>query len=490
MLKLRLFIIVFGLLIGTLVLVTDAISDFTDVLLYKVDRFGQDDLFMMWNPETDEYTPLPFFVAGAVPNTNNQILYGSDWNNLYFMDIANPNSEPINITQARGTKHIIGWSPDGSRLAFATKTRITPSDEPPPTWQDNKPTPMMTRAPVDPTSEWMLGTTELSGDREQIYVWQDGEAKDITPIGMNAYLIPTDPNAYIEPPFNDKWSPDGRFLPMMVYRNRNNRWLLLWDGQSHHDITPRDLSGIPLDYTVKWSPDGKLAITVWYRLHNSLTTGVSETYVWDGRKTTKINNPLPYEELSVLGWSPNGRLVLSSRQYSYELESEDEDSAIIIWDGWDFNIVDMPETSSLNSQFAPRDIYWTPEGLLAFRFAPDVYIWDGESIHNISQLEPSSPGLAWDPVWREDGHWAFAFGYFGGHELVIRDEANQTILTYLGNQPIWSADGLLASCQGREQNLVVWDGTDLTLVTEGRFVITARWLIGNGYGDTINCSTG
>jgi hypothetical protein len=109
-----------------------------------------------------------------------------------------------------------------------------------------------------------------------------------------------------------------------------------------------------------------------------------------------------------------------------------------------------------------------------------IYLWDGNSVTNISQNPNANNG---DATWSSDGKWAFATFFTVEQQLLyVRDANNQTILTVDGGfqpgakAPAWSSGGYLSFCSVDRNGKIlnVWDGLHIRKIAQGREIF-AQW---------------
>jgi Tol biopolymer transport system component len=237
--------------------------------------------------------------------------------------------------------------------------------------------------------------------------------------------------------------------------------LILYD-LSHAIKTQVLSSNNPILFSL--SIDGRLA-------YSSINDDISKIYLLDTSLTnhqvtnivqTPITQQFPYP----LVWSPDARyLAFGSPQNNdmsevYLLDTRTTDAQAI-------NITQMPATHE-------SPVMWSPDGrYLAFVTYhgenPLLYIWNGETVINITPKDIPATATSYRLTWNNTGHLAFtvAFGYTledAPDEIYLWD-GNKTV--NLSQNPIgedsgavWSADGLIAflSEHDGQYNIFVWDG--------------------------------
>lgn len=274
------------------------------------------------------------------------------------------------------------------------------------------------------------------------------------------------------------WSNDGQSLALRDFDGN----LYVWDGNELTDITPRDMESLPQRFGATWSPSGLLAITAWFGWEQDALQ--PEVYVWDGTRIINISQNPTGEDHSP-AWNSNDELAfLSARETGYE---------IVVWDG------ETPEQNALNEYISvavPSKMtryysypQWTPDNHIAFNSLQNndrnaqVYVWDGETATNMSQIPDNHNG---GERWAIDGSWAFV-NYFSSDQLLhVRDADNNTVLTTLAiSSPAWSSNNDLIFCDLDIVGLSLWDGGNVkSIVSE--WEIEAYWQSGQG----VFCSNG
>ncbi len=279
------------------------------------------------------------------------------------------------------------------------------------------------------------------------------------------------------------WSHDGHYLAYSSYEPGYKR-LYVWDGATAVDITPEGKNNID---EVTWSLDGRLAFEAW---HDTRSTGGEKTpteiFLWDGQSITNLSQR-PTAESGYPAWSNQGELAFYSRQDGvYEIS---------IWDGMSLRN-GAPDRDTFTT-IAPdvvvinHNLSWTNTGDLAFsgRQPQDetshIYVWDGQTITNLSQLPASESYL---PRWSASGLWNFVV--LPEYEVHVRDETNRAVFTdrviFLA---VWGPNDYLTFCRGESGSqlldLRLWNGQDVIDVTRAR-AIWAQWV----GGARMNCSLG
>jgi len=201
--------------------------------------------------------------------------------------------------------------------------------------------------------------------------------------------------------------------------------------------------------TFSLSADGRIAYT-------SRASGDSEIDILDTRASDPTavnitNSPTTQEYPS--SWSPDGR-------YLAFVSSEKETLQLYLWDGESVvNITpnDTPDT------IQSYQVTWSPDGRLAFtvRYGfnvdqnTEIYLWDGKTTTNLSQ---NPAGRDESPVWNIDGRVAFLSRYDEVYDIYVWDgmslkngspdfgtftNAAPELTGYMSS-PIWTDEGLLS----------------------------------------------
>jgi Tol biopolymer transport system component len=292
------------------------------------------------------------------------------------------------------------------------------------------------------------------------------------------------------------WSPDGEDLVFASWRIGNDSRhgedlrLYMWHGETVSDITPNFGNGIVDQYhRLDWSSDGRLLFSVSYSYASSEREELPTRFLWDGTKIIPVDDIL----WGIPGgpiWSPSDELIFG-RTVGRGIE-------IITWDGvsyWE----GIPVTESM---FIPvprmvlySPIIWTPEGHMVFgaQSAEDthvqLYLWDGQTVTNISQNPDAHNGSA---RWSDDGYWAFGTYFSPQHTIFIRNVDNKTVHTLQASSgPAWSLTKELVFCRYDDTaedgswGLFMWSAAGVIELARGA-EIYAHWQSGQ---ETV-CSSG
>jgi TolB protein len=189
------------------------------------------------------------------------------------------------------------WSPDGRRIAFASKRKGTFD---------------LFVTSVDGTGTRRLTSTRAddsdpswSPDGKRL-VFQRGAAADLYVIdaaGGNARRVGTDTAEELDP----AWSPDGRWI---VFQRRapgtpiGELWLVRPDGSARRQVTRLESRS----YEPAWSPDGKriaFASTAGKSQFDIYTTGI------DGKGLQRVTDSI--EDEFEPAWSPDGSTIVFNR---------------------------------------------------------------------------------------------------------------------------------------------------------------------------------
>lgn len=284
-----------------------------------------------------------------------------------------------------------------------------------------------------------------------------------------------------KPPTTEKailsWSLDGRYL-LLAGVQAGNKKLFLWDGKDFLEIynPQREVSS----YHATWSNNGMLAFTEYFVDNTSWEVRFGGFFVWDGKNVVNFSK----QPLTLPAWSKDGQLAFLSYQ--------NQKYSILIWDGESINN-GVPDIKTLTAPDLELSVNsyptWTNSGSIVFtgRGKTDshsqIYEWDGRTIRNISQ----TPSIEfYFPVWRNDGYWSATVD--SGYTIIVRDNANQTVLETRGYNSKWTQSGLLVFCNYKNNHtLSVWNGKNIVDVAHDDYVF-AKWT--NSNGESILCTYG
>lgn len=279
------------------------------------------------------------------------------------------------------------------------------------------------------------------------------------------------------------WSHDGRFLAYTVINSIGRNSIYIWNGEESIDITPderlltvdsRYYISSPLPMGLRgiagWSTDGKLIFAAHYDPWSSSVD--HELYIWDGEIIYNLShNPDARDHFP--SWSSDGQVAF--------LSTQDRQSSINIWDGKSFTN-GKPDYTILTETIweTPYGLAWSPDNKFAYGRESEIYLWDGETSENVSQV------YGYAPDFNQAGFLAFTSlnEYGTGYGYVhIRDKYNQTIEILKGGYSAWSKDGYLATCIGN--NLVLFDGENVIAITSAERSSVGTWQSGQG----VSCMT-
>jgi WD40 repeat protein len=223
-----------------------------------------------------------------------------------------------------------------------------------------------------------------------------------------------------------------------------------------------------------FSVDGRLAISC--GPETEATICVIDTQRPDSAPITISTDP-PASGFPI-AWSPDGRYL------AFALSSEDRKYPLYVWDGETvLNITpDDPESNT-----GPGSITWSRDGRLAFTAWSDrsdsrtgIYLWDG---YTTTRLRQNPTGGDFAPTWSLDGRLAFMSEQDGDYDIIIWDgvslhdstaaEAFVNIATDLVayySFPVWTTTGLLSfeatGPQDSHAQIYVWDGQTATNISQ------------------------
>jgi hypothetical protein len=216
--------------------------------------------------------------------------------------------------------------------------------------------------------------------------------------------------------------------------------MYMWNGQEVQNITVASSGG---DSLLTLSTDGQLA---WLE---TLSNGI---YLWDGLNILNVSDDdIPKDSLR---WSRSGDLAWRSAS-----------GQIHFW-------IDGQEQILENARADRNSLVWSEDAHLAWVLSPDVFVWNGYEIRNITQgrggIGSSTPkwspngDLAWLSV-QPDGAMALNLwtGQSAENPITLADSFD-TI-----GDPSWSADGRLVwSVQsGLDSEIYLWDGAAIVNIS-------------------------
>lgn len=268
------------------------------------------------------------------------------------------------------------------------------------------------------------------------------------------------------------WSYDGQYLAYTDVNSLGEPSIYLWNGETSINITPDERLAEVTFYLIDrshfsdsvggWSADGRFVFTALYQESPSVDP---ELYLWDGKKTYNLSQNPNGDDRSA-SWSADGQVAF--------LSEVDGQYYIKVWDG-----ISLTDNKPRNTGLAvgASDIYyspsWSPDNRLAYTNEQAIYLWNGKTSDNVSQVYGSAPDF------NRNGFLAYSsiddYGTGLGY-LHIRDPYNQTIEILSGYYSAWSKDGYLAYCIG--DNLALFDGENMIAITSAVRASIGTWQSG------------
>jgi hypothetical protein len=217
--------------------------------------------------------------------------------------------------------------------------------------------------------------------------------------------------------------------------------MYMWNGQEVQNIT--EVASSSGDSLLTLSTEGQLA---WLE---TLSNGI---YIWDGHNVLNVSDDNIRKDS--LRWSRSGDLAWRSASGQIHFR------------------IDGQEQILENARADRNSLVWSEDGHLAWVLSPDVFVWNGNEIRNITQgrggIGSSTPkwspngDLAWLSV-QPDGAMALNLwtGEIADNPIILADSFD-TI-----GDPSWSADGRLVwSVQsGLDSEIYLWDGAAIVNVS-------------------------
>lgn len=161
------------------------------------------------------------------------------------------------------------------------------------------------------------------------------------------------------------------------------------------------------------------------------------------------------------GLSPDGRVALL-------LQREQRRDLVV----WNMGSPYSPQTTIGRGLAIYSPPIWSRDGrYLAFRVesadGDQLYVWDGETTHNITPDIESPLIFSWTMAWSYDGRLAFEVLLENNeHEIYLWDGYNTVNFSQNRDSndrwPVWNHDGRLAFLSWQpgtgDENILVWDG--------------------------------
>jgi Tol biopolymer transport system component len=294
--------------------------------------------------------------------SDGQLAYSSfqnDHREIYLLDTRAVNPKAVNITQTPDIDEApLAGSLDGRYLAYVsnqdnksllyvwdgtTAVNITPKDLP--------------ETALFYTLSWgkaerLAITVHFGNSPTEIYLWDGITTSNLSQNSVGADNWPV-------------WSMDGRLA--FFSERTGNYHIYVWDGVSFKDGSPdsttyADVASQLINYTSypNWTKTGLLSFIALSPQDNN-----KQIYVWDGHKTTSLNQDLALEG-SIAHWSSRGQWSLTS---SGQLLLRDADNQLLFR---------LPTSQYVSA--------WSPNGFLMFcTYGWTLSVWDGQTIIKVTE---------------------------------------------------------------------------------------------------------
>ncbi|MGA5702342.1 eIF2A-related protein [Peterkaempfera bronchialis] len=330
----------------------------------------------------------------------------------------------VQLTGHSDTVRQIAWSPDGSRLATASRDGTARVFD---TASGRALVVLSTGGCMVEGVAWAPDSTRVAtASRDRVVrVWDAGTGELVRML-----TGPTDVGRGVA------WSPDGRWIA----GTSRDRTVRIWDADTG-DLT-RELQGHQDDvWGVAWSPDGTRLATA---SHDRTAI------VWDpatGTRTATVEGHTDFVE--GVAWSPDGRsLATASGDHTIRISASGSGRLRLLVRG--------------HTDYV-WNVAWSPDGRMLASVSSDrtARIFDTHDAKPLSVLRGHGETV-WGVTWSPDGT-RIATGSADGTARIwdVRPKGAEKVVMAGHRQPVnqaaWSADGSLVATASDDGTARLWD---------------------------------
>ncbi len=215
---------------------------------------------------------------------------------LWAINIGSPN--PIRITNSPADERDPAWSPDGRRLAYASRQDGN--------WElyvYDLPSGQTVRLTYELSFQGAPRWSPDTASPYLVYESYQGQNLDIYIVPADGSQAPLRVTDHPAPDFSPAWSPSGRSIAFVSWRD-GNQDIFLFSLDDPRDGASRNLTqtiGLDEDYPA-WSPDGRLLT------YSAVDQGIEKVYV------LSVEEPGASPQVIARGrapsWSPDGSSLI------------------------------------------------------------------------------------------------------------------------------------------------------------------------------------
>jgi TolB protein len=215
---------------------------------------------------------------------------------LWAINIGSPN--PIRITNSPSDERDPSWSPDGRRLAYASRQDGN--------WElyvYDLPSGQTVRLTYELSFQGAPRWSPDTASPYLVYESYQGQNLDIYLVPADGSQAPLRVTDHPAPDFSPAWSPGGRSIAFVSWRDGNQDIFLfsLDDPRDSASINLTQTPGLDEDYPA-WSPDGRLLA------YSAVDQGIEKVFV------LAVNEPGASPQVIARGrapsWSPDGTSLI------------------------------------------------------------------------------------------------------------------------------------------------------------------------------------